>query len=104
MGCSSNQHARQGARCPLDMLPAEFLPRVAKLLPAKFLGRTESTSRALRAATERAARERAAGLGGFSTGTAERVAGESWAGLSLFICVRVMAMFVRSALVIVVAS
>ena len=88
MDCSSNQRARQGARCLLDVLPAELFPLVAQLLPAADLGRTEATSRALRAAVERVVREQAAGWGGFGTGAAERVAGESWAGLSLFIELR----------------
>ena len=70
------------------MLPAELFPLVAKLLPAADLGRTEATCRALRAAVERAVRERAAEWGGFGTGAVERVAGESWAGLSLFIELR----------------
>ena len=77
MDCSSNQRARQGARCAMDMLPAELFPLVAKLLPAADLGRTEATSRALRAAVERVVRERAAGWGGFGAGAVERVGGES---------------------------
>ena len=86
MDCSSNQRAREGApRCALDVLPAELFPLVAKLLPAADLGRTESTSRMLRAAVERAVRERAAGWGGFGTSAVERAAGESWAALLLFI-------------------
>ena len=88
MGCSSNQRARQGAHCVLDTLPAELFPPVAKLLPAADLARMESTSRALQSAVERAVREQAAGWGGFGTGAVERVAGESWAALSLFIELR----------------
>ena len=76
MDCSSNQRARQGARCLLDVLPAELFPLVAQLLPAADLGRTEATSRALRAAVERAVRERAAEWGGFGTGAAQRVGGK----------------------------
>ena len=88
MDCSSNQRARQGARCALDVLPAELLPHVVKLLPVGDLGRAETISRALRAAVERVVREKAAGWGGFGTGAAERVAGESWARLSSFIELR----------------
>ena len=77
MDGSSNQRARQVAHGALDMLPAELLPRVAKLLPAVDLGRAEATSRAFRAAVERAVRERAAGWGGFGAGAVERVGGES---------------------------
>ena len=91
MDCSSNQRARQGARCAMDMLPAELFPLVARLLPAADLGRTEATSRALRAAVERVVRERAAGWGGSGTGAVERVAGESWERLSSFIELRTQA-------------
>ena len=91
MDCSSNQRARQGARCAMDMLPADLFHLVVNLLPATDLGRAEATSRALRAVVERAVRERAAEWGGFGTGAVERVAGESWARLSSFIELRAQA-------------
>ena len=91
MDCSPNQHASQGAHCALDMLPAELFPFVAKLLPAVDLGRIEVTSRALRAAVERAVRERATEWGGSGASAAERVTGESWAGLLHFIELRAQA-------------
>ena len=85
MNCSSTH---PGAHNALGMLPAELFQLVAKLLPAEDLGRTEATSHALRAAVQRVVRERAAEWGGFGTGAVERIAGESWAGLSLFIEMR----------------
>ena len=50
----------RGPSGALEALPAEIFLLVVKLLPAADLGRTEATSRALRAAVERVVRERAA--------------------------------------------